>query len=271
MKGNPNESKYDRIISAIFAEKYDGSNSFGFDREDIARVASELGLPRPKNLGDVVYSFRFRHNLPQSIRDAAPPDRVWIIRLAGTARYRFVAVETAEIVPSSFIGEIKIPDSTPGVIAKYALSDEQALLAKVRYNRLLDLFTGVSTYSLQSHLRTQLREVGQVETDELYEGLDRHGAHYVFPVQAKGGRDRLGIVQIEQDYALCALKFPKLICRPIGAQFLEQDLIALFEFKGDSNGVSLSDEKHYRLVAPEELSTDDLERYRISAEISRNT
>jgi len=38
----------------------------------------------------------------------------------------------------------------------YALGDEQALLAKLRYNRLLDIFTGVVCYSLQNHLRTNV-------------------------------------------------------------------------------------------------------------------
>jgi len=42
----------------------------------------------------------------------------------------------------------KVPDSSPGIVAKYALSDEQALLAKVRYNRLVDIFSGVTCYSL---------------------------------------------------------------------------------------------------------------------------
>ena len=46
---------------------------------------------------------------------------------------------------------IKIPDATPGIVQKYALADEQALLAKLRYNRLLDIFTGVTCYSLQNH------------------------------------------------------------------------------------------------------------------------
>lgn len=39
---------------------------------------------------------------------------------------------------------IRLPDSTPGVIAKYAMFDEQALLARLRYNRLLDIFTGLA-------------------------------------------------------------------------------------------------------------------------------
>lgn len=56
----------------------------------------------------------------------------------------------------------------------------------------------------------------------------------MFPVQAKGGKDKLSIVQIEQDHALCAHKFPNL-CRPIAAQFIHQDLIALFDFEpGDT-------------------------------------
>jgi hypothetical protein len=45
----------------------------------------------------------------------------------------------------------------------------------MRYNRLLDIFTGVACYSLQNHLRTTVPDVGQVETDELYVGVDKNG------------------------------------------------------------------------------------------------
>jgi hypothetical protein len=37
-------------------------------------------------------------------------------------------------------------------------------------------------------------------------------------VQAKGGKDRMSVVQIEQDVAVCAAKFKDAICRPLGAQ-----------------------------------------------------
>jgi len=73
--------------------------------------------------------------------------------------------------------------------------------------------------------------MGQVETDELYIGVDQRGAQYVFPVQAKGGTDKLGVVQIEQDFAMCAAKFASLICRPVAAQFVEENLIALLRLK----------------------------------------
>ena len=160
------------------------------------------------------------------------------------------------------MAETKIPDATPGVITKYAFGDEQGLLARLRYNRLIDIFTGVTCYSLQNHLRTTVPNVGQVETDEIYIGVDRRGVHSVFPVQAKGGRDKINIVQIEQDFALCAHKFPSLICRPIAAQFMQNDLIVLFDFEEGESGLALSSEKHYRLVPPEQVTVVDLETYR---------
>jgi hypothetical protein len=103
--------------------------------------------------------------------------------------------------------------------------------------------------------------MGQVETDELYVGLDKKGAHYIFPVQAKGGTDKLNVVQIEQDFAVCAHKFPGLICRPIGAQFMEGGIIALFEFEKADENVRISSEKHYKLVPPEEVTDEDLKNY----------
>lgn len=44
--------------------------------------------------------------------------------------------------------------------------------------------------------------MGGVETDEHYVGVDRQGIHYALPVQAKGGRDHLSVVQIEQDIGI---------------------------------------------------------------------
>jgi len=166
------------------------------------------------------------------------------------------------ILPNSLLAETKIPDATPGIIVLYALNDEQGLLAKLRYNRLIDIFSGITCYSLQNHLRTTVPDMGQVETDEIYVGVDRLGAQYIFPVQAKGGTDQLGIVQIGQDFALCAKKFPQLICRPIAAQFIEDNLIALFAFEESDNGVTISDEKHDRLVPPEQMTDEDLANYR---------
>jgi hypothetical protein len=183
---------------------------------------------------------------------------------AGRGLYRFVTIKDEPIVPRDMLAETKVPDSTPGLVASYSFNDEQALLARLRYNRLIDIFTGITCYSLQNHLRTTVPDFGQVETDEIYVGIDRRGAHYVFPVQAKGNKDRLNIVQILQDLGLCSHRFPQLICRSIAAQFMEKDVIALFAFEKDEAGVKMTMEKHYRLVAPEKVTGADLETYRNS-------
>ena len=65
------------------------------------------------------------------------------------------------LIPNANMAVTKIPDATLGVVLKYALSDQQVLLAKLRYNRLVDIFTAVTCYSLQSHLRTTVRGVGK--------------------------------------------------------------------------------------------------------------
>ncbi len=258
------ENRYSKIIDYIFHAHYKpGKEQVPFEREDIVQAAEVLGIRLPKNLGDLVYSFRYRTSLPESVASLAPKGKNWIIRPTGRAQYCFVATVLFEIAPNPGLAETKVPDSTPGLIEMYALTDEQALLAKLRYNRLVDVITGITCSSLQSHLRTTVPGIGQVETDEIYVGVDRRGAHYILPVQAKGGKDRLSVVQIEQDLSMCAAKFPDLVCRPLAAQFINNDLIALFEME-DSNGqIAITAEKHYRLVPPEEISSEDLQTYRI--------
>jgi hypothetical protein len=261
---NKEPNRYTKILEAIFARHFKkGVTEIDFERTEINQAAEELGIILPKNLGDVLYSFRYRILLPKSITSKAPKGYEWIIRPAGKGKYKLAIVKQSAMIPSSVLAETKIPDSTPGVIAKYSMNDEQSLLAKLRYNRLIDIFTGLTCYSLQNHLRTTLRDGSQVETDEIYIGLDKRGAHYVLPVQAKGGRDKIGVVQIEQDFELCSLKFPRLICRAIAAQFMEDNLIALFEFEQTNEGIKVSSEKHYRLVRPDDLSPEELQSYSV--------
>jgi hypothetical protein len=255
-------NRYTRILEAIFARHYKkGLTEIDFERAEFSQVADELGIKLPKNLGDVLYSFRYRTLLPESIAKKAPKGYEWIIRPAGKGKYKLATVRQSNIVPSTLLAETKILDATPGVIVTYALNDEQSLLAKLRYNRLIDIFMGLTCYSLQNHLRTTLRDGSQVETDEIYIGLDKRGVHYALPVQAKGRKDRIGVVQIEQDFELCAIKFPNLVCRSIAAQFMEDNLIALFELEQTTEGIKVVSEKHYKLVKPNELSSEELQSY----------
>jgi hypothetical protein len=251
------------MIERIFFDRYvAGQTSLEFDREDIPATAGALGIDRPKNVGDVIYSLRYRTPMPESILATQPEGMEWIIEGAGRAKYRFLLVPLNRIVPRSDLVTIGIPNSTPEIILTYALDDEQALLAVVRYNRLIDIFLGLTTYSLQNHLRTTVRGIGQIEIDELYIGIDRHGCHYAIPVQAKGGADQISVVQTKQDIAWCEQRFPGIRSRAISAQFMDDEKVAIFELTIENDQVVVVDEKHYKLLSAELIDQDAIIAYR---------
>ncbi|NBB81514.1 MAG: endonuclease [Verrucomicrobia bacterium] len=261
MAKSPN--RYGSLIEKIFFDRYrDGATELEFARTDIEEAAEVLEIKLPKNLGDVLYSFRFRAALPERVVETQPEGMEWVIELAGRAVYKFRLVKINRVLPREDLVTISIPDATPELIRAYALDDEQALLAIVRYNRLIDTFLSLTTYSLQNHLRTTVKGIGQIEIDELYVGLDKRGCHYVIPVQAKGGKDQIGIVQTSQDIRFVEEKFPGMRCRAIAAQFMEAQVVALFELTLQDDEIKVVEERHYRLVPAKNLDQYAIRDYR---------
>lgn len=262
------ENRYQQLAAWVFTKHYTpGDTRVEWRRDELPEGAASLGIELPKNLGDVVYAIRYRIDFPSAMRDAAPDGHEWIIRSVGRSKYAFDLIPAqVRIRPNAALEVTKIPDATPEIIAASALGDEQALLALVRYNRLIDIFLGVASYSLQNHLRTTAKGVGQVEVDEVYVAVDRHGRQFILPVQAKGGSDEIGITQTEQDMAVCAEKWPEMICRPISAQFGEDGRIALFELSLQDDQVRVRRESHYRLVPAKDITATDLQGYGLAAD-----
>jgi len=257
-------SKYSNIIKEVFLAKHKkGAKRIPFEREDLAITCEKLGYPRIKNLGDIPYSFRFRKGLPEEILNAAPANCEWIIVGAGIAKYEFRLASPSKIEPASNRQKVKIPDSTPEILKMYAPgTDEQALLTRTRYNRLIDVFLGITCYSIQNHFRTTVKGIGQIEVDEIYIGVNKRGAHFVIPCQAKSPGDRFGIVQVLQDIELCKERYPSAICRPIAIQFTGENEMAILELsvteKDNILILHVVDEKHYSLVQKGNLLFDEL-------------
>jgi len=263
------ENIYKQVLEHVFFDKdfcayKDGESEVAFAKSDLERAADLLGVD-PKNLPDAIYSQRYRTSLPARIVETQPKGKEWIIEGAGKGLYKLRLVQLNRILPNPALRVIKVPDATPEIISAYALNDEQALLAKVRYNRLIDIFLGVTAYSLQNHMRTTVKGIGQIEIDEVYVALDRQGVQYVIPVQAKGGKDQLAVVQTNQDLACCAEKFPSLVCRSVSAQFIDMEdkkkKIAMFELAVEDGRVVIVEEKHYRLVPSAEIGPEELKAY----------
>lgn len=254
------KGKYVSLIERIFLDKYKkGDSEVPFQRDDIISYAQKLNISVPKNIGDVIYSFRYRTALPESIMKTAPKGKEWLIVGTGGALYCFKLGNISKILPNEHLEIIPILDNTPEAISMYQLSDEQSLLCKIRYNRLLDVFLGIVTYSMQNHLRTQIQGLGQIEIDEIYVGVNKIGQQFIIPVEAKVGTDMIGAVQTMQDIKCCEVKFPDLICIPIAVHKMkEENALCLFKLKIDEGVVKIADEKHYKLVSSKEMSKNDI-------------
>jgi hypothetical protein len=257
--------KYEKIIDWIFFKNYrDGQFKVPFNREELVQASESFGYERIKNLGDIPYTFRFRGELPNSIQSTAPHGAEWIIVGAGIGGYQFRLASPGKIEPSSNYLPIKIPDATPEIVRLYAPgTDEQGLLTRARYNRLIDIFTGLTCCSIQNHLRTTVSQIGQVEVDEIYIGVNKRGTHFVLPCQAKSPGDRFGIVQVMQDIALCTERYPNAICKPIALQFTGENSVAILELtireENDILKLSIVEERHYELVPRSQISEAELQ------------
>lgn len=245
---------YDRVIIHLFTRLINDQGAdvdrLPFSKDDLVRSIVELEL-EIRNVPDVTYTYRVgRSDLPDEILAYGN----WAIEGAGKSKYAFVRLKRSPYVtvPTDF--EITaILDATPLIVLRYQKSDEQALLAQVRYNRLIDIFTGLTAYHLQSHFRTTVEELGQVEIDDLYIGVDTDGNGYVLPVEAKSEspKDRLGVIQITQMVKFARQNFEGLPIRPIGIKAMPADgSLMFFEFtvEEDPDQVETRRIKRYRLV-----------------------
>jgi len=251
----------DRVIHKVFFERYaKGANEIIFCMDDIRNAIQVVATEDPKyqerNVADLRYQFTSgRRALPKAI-DALGP---WMIEGRGKARYAFVRVkEHPHINVSPDLHAILIPDATPEIVLEYAGADEQGLLAKLRYNRMLDIFLGLTCYHLQNHWRTSIKNKGQCEIDDLYVGLDVEGRQYVVPIEAKGKRDHISKTQIVQLANFTHERYPRLISRPVGVQEMKNGDIVLMEFTTGTKPdlVRIKRTHQYRLAAMSECLAD---------------
>jgi hypothetical protein len=244
---------YDRVVVRLFEKlRADSPDSarVPFAKSDLVAAVEDLGLARSiLNIPDVVYTYRVgRSPLP----DAVLKHGSWTITGIGKSRYVFARLTRAPYIDiPADLEVIPILDATPGIVLRYQKTDEQAVLARVRHNRLVDTFTGLTTYHLQGHFRTTVRSVGQVEIDDLYIGLNSDGESFILPVEGKAGspRERIGVVQITQMVKFARQNFRGLPIRPIGIKVMPDDTLVFLEFndENDSNRVATKRYRRYRL------------------------
>jgi hypothetical protein len=252
----------DEVITAVFKKHYrKGAAEVPFSMDDVREAIGTVARKNPSykenNVADIRYQYTSgRRNLPKGIDELGP----WMIEGRGKANYAFVRLkESPHLRISPDLHVILLPDATPEVVLEYAGSDEQGILAKLRYNRILDIFLGITCYHLQNHWRTSVKNKGQVEIDDLYVGLDVDGRQYVVPIEAKGRKDHISKTQIVQNIAFARERYPKLIIRPVGIQEIHDKEIVAIEFTPGKtpDTIKIKEMRRYKLVAMSECPVNE--------------
>jgi hypothetical protein len=72
-KPDPKENRYQVLIEKVFFDHYRaGSKEVLFARDELIAAAKKLKIELPKNLGDAVYSVRYRTPMPAKVVPPSP-------------------------------------------------------------------------------------------------------------------------------------------------------------------------------------------------------
>ncbi len=252
-EGDAKPTGYDKALLEIFQRHYrQGARYLKFNKDELAEACRKQGITI-RNIPDVIYAYRSRRKLPSAIQETGH----WAIEAAGKGAYAFRLLDNPPHfdIPFPDYAPVDIYNALPEVVEGLLREDEQSLLTTVLYNRLVDIFTGLTCFHIQNHYRGFVKELGEVELDALYAGVDKTGALYVLPVEAKSQAENelIGRIQISQMVKLVQQDFADLRRRILAIKALPDSTIAMVEFNDqeDPDKLSIVSVSRFRLIRRE--------------------
>jgi len=227
--------KYEDTIVYVFQNQlengYDTDEEVPFDRDDIEQALDELDLT-VKNVPDIPYAYRSRRSLPDSIEQHGYNAIILDDTIGGAdATYLFTKREQLIHVPDEYDETHRTSlAELPEPVREYIGKDEQGVLTQVRYTGLVDDFTGLDAYHLQSHMRFRVNS-REAELDDLYIGVDDEGNDHALAVEAKGVGETLNKNQLIRNTRGIEQKsqYPDSV-RTLAVKLDEDGFFYLFEF-----------------------------------------
>jgi hypothetical protein len=228
----PNQgTDYDKVILEVFLHHYrKGAAHLKFKKDELAEACLKHGIT-VKNIPDIIYTYRSRRMLPARILATGH----WAIEPAGRGAYAFRLLRNPPYfeIPFGDYAPVDIYNAIPEVVEGLLRQDEQSLLTRVLYNRLVDIFTGLTCFHIQNHYRSFVVGMGEVELDALYVGVDKTGTLFVLPIEAKSRAESemIGRIQVSQMAKLVRQDFAELRRRILAVKALADGTIAMVEFE----------------------------------------
>jgi len=246
----PEITRYDEVILTLFKRHHQsGVKRLIFEKDEIEDVCQELNI-KVRNIPDILYTYRVRRDLPNEISATGH----WAIESAGKSAYAFILLENPPRFEIQFqdYEPINIYNAIPEIVDGYLRRDEQSLLTKLIYNRLIDIFCELTCFHIQNHYRSFVNGIGEVELDAVYVGVNKSGNLFVIPIEAKSraDNDRIGRIQISQMAQLVKQDFPDSIYRILAVKELPDKTIGVVEFndKNNPDEIKILSVSRYKLI-----------------------
>jgi hypothetical protein len=246
-------SRYDEVILEVFLRHYrEDADYLIFQKDELTEICRKHGIT-VRNIPDIVYTYRARRMLPAQILATGH----WAIESAGRGAYAFRLLRNPPHFQIKFgdYAPVDIYNAIPEVVEGLLRQDEQSLLTLILYNRLIDIFTGLTCFLIQNHYRNFVADTGEVELDALYVGVDKKGKLFVVPIEAKSQAENemIGRVQISQMAKLIRQDFSKLHRRILAVKALTDGTIGMVEFddQEEPDDFGIVSVSRYRLIRRE--------------------
>jgi len=223
-------SLYDEVLLEVFLRHYKkGATYLKFKKDELANICAKHGIV-VRNIPDIIYTYRARRLLPEQILSTGH----WAIEPAGRGTYGFRLLSNPphfEILFKDY-APVDIYNAIPEVVEGLLRQDEQSLLTRVLYNRLIDIFSGLTCFHIQNHYRSFVAGMGEVELDALYVGVDKTGSLFIIPIEAKSQKESefIGRIQVSQMAKLVRQDFHDLKRRILAVKALPDETITVVEF-----------------------------------------
>lgn len=152
-----------------------------------------------------------------------------------------------------------IIDVTPRAVLEHTIGAVDLLLARVRYNKLIDRLLKCVAHSLHTDLTYCSRTFGEITVGEVYHAVNKRGAEFVVAVQANTTSPSFGPDQAELDLEVCEELFPDLAPRFVHVElehFSWGDVVVMYSLRNNKRGIQFDDEGHYRLVSSETVTSE---------------
>lgn len=246
--------RYASAIETVFFAHYSSDMEFiEFTRDELVNALRKNNLA-VSNLPDVIYMFRSRRLLPPRILETGN----WAIDNIGRGWYAFLRMKNPPHFSIDFneIAPIDIYNAIPELVEGYLRFDEQSMLTRVLYNRLIDIHTGMTCFLVQNHYRSTIaarRGRTEVEIDSLYAGVDSQGRLYIIAIEAKsaGDSELLGRIQLSN--------MAQLIRQEAKFSDLERCILAIKQLNDGTIGIARFNDA----AQPDDFGIVSIARYRL--------